>query len=131
MGPQVGQPTVGIDAEAKEIEDEEQRDAFYDHPSAHLCYAWEVDGQVTAVLHIGPAWTRRRRPSGHLPWRTNPMGKQRMIGGCLVLQEAPAQAWRYNKVVLCEIRVPLEAMEQTDTYVVWYIDPKGKPSRAR
>lgn len=24
------------------------------HPSAHLCYAWEVGGQVTAVLHTGP-----------------------------------------------------------------------------
>ena len=24
-----------------------------DHPTAHLCYAWEVDGQVTAVLHEG------------------------------------------------------------------------------
>ena len=23
------------------------------HPSAQLCYAWEVDGQVTAVLHTG------------------------------------------------------------------------------
>lgn len=22
-----------------------------DHPKSHLCYAWEVDGQVTAVLH--------------------------------------------------------------------------------
>ncbi len=25
-----------------------------DHPTVHLCYAWEVDGQVTAVLHEGP-----------------------------------------------------------------------------
>ncbi len=25
-----------------------------DHPTAHLCYAWEVDGEVTAVLHEGP-----------------------------------------------------------------------------
>ena len=24
------------------------------HPSATICYAWEVDGQVTAVLHTGP-----------------------------------------------------------------------------
>jgi len=24
------------------------------HPTASLCYAWEVDGQVTAVLHQGP-----------------------------------------------------------------------------
>ncbi len=58
LGPLVitsfGQPTAWIDAEAKEIEDEEQRDAFYDHPSAHLCYATGVDGQVTAVLHIRP-----------------------------------------------------------------------------
>ena len=28
--------------------------ALRDHPTAHLCYAWEVDGQVTAVLHTGP-----------------------------------------------------------------------------
>ncbi len=28
------------------------------HPTAHLCYAWEVDGRVTAVLHE-PPWTRR------------------------------------------------------------------------
>ena len=25
-----------------------------DHPTALKCYAWEVDGQVTAVLHTGP-----------------------------------------------------------------------------
>ena len=25
-----------------------------DHPSAYKCYAWEVDDQVTAVLHTGP-----------------------------------------------------------------------------
>ncbi len=24
------------------------------HPTALRCYAWEVDGTVTAVLHIGP-----------------------------------------------------------------------------
>ncbi len=24
------------------------------HPTASLCYAWEMDGQVTAVLHEGP-----------------------------------------------------------------------------
>ncbi len=24
------------------------------HPSTSKCYAWEVDGQVTAVLHTGP-----------------------------------------------------------------------------
>jgi hypothetical protein len=24
------------------------------HPTAHRCYAWEVDGRVTAVLHTGP-----------------------------------------------------------------------------
>ena len=24
------------------------------HPTAHTCYAWEVDGRVTAVLHTGP-----------------------------------------------------------------------------
>ena len=24
------------------------------HPTARLCYAWEVDGQVTAVLGEGP-----------------------------------------------------------------------------
>jgi hypothetical protein len=25
-----------------------------DHPSAHLCYAWEVEGEVIAVLGEGP-----------------------------------------------------------------------------
>ena len=25
-----------------------------DHPTAPKCYAWEVDGEVTAVLHEGP-----------------------------------------------------------------------------
>ena len=25
-----------------------------DHPTAPKCYAWEVDGRVTAVLHTGP-----------------------------------------------------------------------------
>ena len=25
-----------------------------DHPTAPRCYAWEVDGEVTAVLHEGP-----------------------------------------------------------------------------
>ena len=24
------------------------------HPTAHLCYAWEIDGRVTAVLHELP-----------------------------------------------------------------------------
>ena len=28
--------------------------ALLDHPSATRCYAWEVDGQVTTVLHTGP-----------------------------------------------------------------------------
>ncbi|MCP5059368.1 MAG: hypothetical protein GY937_21910 [bacterium] len=25
-----------------------------DHPTARKCYAWEVDGEVTAVLHEAP-----------------------------------------------------------------------------
>ena len=25
-----------------------------DHPTATQCYAWEADGEVTAVLHAGP-----------------------------------------------------------------------------
>jgi hypothetical protein len=25
-----------------------------DHPSAHLCYAWEADGQIFSVLREGP-----------------------------------------------------------------------------
>ncbi len=28
--------------------------ALKGHPTSHLCYAWEVDGQVTTVLHTGP-----------------------------------------------------------------------------
>ena len=27
---------------------------FLDHPTAPRCYAWEVDGRVTAVLHEPP-----------------------------------------------------------------------------
>lgn len=30
-----------------------------DHPSAHLCYAWELDGEVTAVLGEGPVGSAR------------------------------------------------------------------------
>ncbi len=59
------------------------------------------------------------------------MGKQRMIAGCLVLQEAPAHAWARYKVVLCEMPVSPEATEETETHVVWYIDPKDKPSDGR
>lgn len=28
--------------------------ALLDHPTAKTCYAWEVDGRVTAVLHEAP-----------------------------------------------------------------------------
>ena len=28
--------------------------ALQGHPSARWCYAWEVDGEVTAVLHATP-----------------------------------------------------------------------------
>ncbi len=59
------------------------------------------------------------------------MGKQRMIADCLVLQEAPARELLRSKVVLCEIPAPREATEGTDSYVVWYIDPKDKPSGGR
>ena len=27
---------------------------LHDHPTAPKCYAWSVDGRVTAVLHEGP-----------------------------------------------------------------------------
>ena len=27
---------------------------LHDHPTAHKCYAWSVEGRVTAVLHEGP-----------------------------------------------------------------------------
>ncbi len=59
------------------------------------------------------------------------MGKQRMIAGCLVLQEAPAREVARFKVVLCELPVSPEATEETDTYVVWYLDLKDKPFGAR
>ncbi len=59
------------------------------------------------------------------------MGKQRMIAGYLVLQEAPARELARFKVVLCEMPVSPEATEKTDTYVVWYIDPKDKPYGGR
>ncbi len=56
------------------------------------------------------------------------MGKQRAIAGCLVLQEALANERGRYKVVLCKMPVSIEATEQKDTYVVWYIDRKDKPS---
>ncbi len=59
------------------------------------------------------------------------MGKQRMIVGYLVLQEAPARELARFKVVLCEVPVSPEATEETDSYVVWYIDQKDKPSGGR
>ncbi len=59
------------------------------------------------------------------------MGKQRMIAGCLVLQEGRAHELARYKVVLCEIPAPPEATEGTDSYVVWYIDRKDKPSDGR
>ncbi len=59
------------------------------------------------------------------------MGKQRMIAGCLVLQEAAAKEPARYKVVLCELPASPEAKEGTDTYVVWYIDQKDKPSDGR
>ncbi len=59
------------------------------------------------------------------------MAKQRMIAGCLVLQEALANERGRYKVVLCEVTASPEATEGTDTYVVWYIDPKDKPSSGR
>ncbi len=62
------------------------------------------------------------------------MGEQRMIAGCLVLQEAPARKLARCKVVLCEMPLPPEPTEETpeptqetDSYVVWYIDRKDKP----
>ncbi len=54
-----------------------------------------------------------------------------MIGGCLVLKEAPAHELFRYKVVLCEMPVSPDDTEETDTYVVWYINRKDKPSRGR
>ena len=59
------------------------------------------------------------------------MGKQKMIAGCLVLEEAAAKEPARYKVVLCELPASPEAKEGTDTYVVWYIDSKAKPSDGR
>ena len=59
------------------------------------------------------------------------MGKQRMISGCLVLQEGRARELARFKVVLCEIPAPREATEGTDSYVVWYIDPNDQPYGGR
>ena len=59
------------------------------------------------------------------------MGKQKMIAGCLVLEEAAAKVPFRYKVVLCELPVSPEAKEGTHTYVVWYIDSKAKPSDGR
>ena len=58
------------------------------------------------------------------------MGKQRMIAGRLVLQEALANKRGRYKVVLCEMPLSPEPTKETDSYVVWYIDRKDKPSGA-
>ncbi len=66
------------------------------------------------------------------------MGEQRMIAGCLVLQEAPARELLRFKVVLCEMPLPPEPTEETpeptretDSYVVWYLDRIDKPLGAK
>ncbi len=66
------------------------------------------------------------------------MGKQKMIAGCLVLQEAPAREVARFKVVLCELPLSPEPTEETPeptqethSYVVWYLDTKDKPLGAR
>ena len=56
------------------------------------------------------------------------MGEPRMIGGCLVLQEAPAHKLDRHKVVLCELPAHHEANDGTHAYVVWYIDHNDRPS---
>ena len=58
------------------------------------------------------------------------MGKQKMIAGCLVLEEAAAKEPARYKVVLCELPASPEVKE-AHTYVVWYIDSKAKPSDGR
>ncbi len=66
------------------------------------------------------------------------MGEQRMIGGYLVLQEAPARELARFRVVLCEMPLPPDPTEETpeptqktDSYVVWYLDRKDKPLGAK
>ncbi len=66
------------------------------------------------------------------------MDEQRFIGGCLVLQEAPARRLSPCKVVLCEMPLPPEPTEETpeptrdtDSYAVWYLDYKDKPFGGR
>ena len=66
------------------------------------------------------------------------MDEPRTVAGCLVLKEAPAQEPARYKVVLCEIPLSPEPTEETpeptqktDSYVVWYIDQKDKPSGGR
>ncbi len=59
------------------------------------------------------------------------MVKQRTIAGYLVLQEEPARELARYKVVLCKMPISIEATEEKDTYVVWYIDPKDKPFDGR
>ena len=43
--------------------------ALEDHPKARRCYAWEVDGQVTAVLGVPPVDSARAAVRAAIPSR--------------------------------------------------------------
>ena len=64
--------------------------ALKDHPTAHFCYAWEVDGQVTTVLHAGPVDSPVAAVRASILAEESD-GEPRIISGCSVLKAAPAR----------------------------------------
>ena len=55
------------------------------------------------------------------------MGEPRKIAGCTVLKEANAKEYSRYKVVICQLP---DVKIGGPRYVVWYIDPKEKPTDA-
>ena len=39
-----------------------------EHPTATTCYAWDVDGEVTSVLHAGPVDSPVMAVQAAIPW---------------------------------------------------------------
>ena len=55
------------------------------------------------------------------------MGEPRKIAGCTVLKAANAREYSRYKVVICQLP---DVKIGEPRYVVWYIDPKEKPTDA-
>ena len=57
------------------------------------------------------------------------MAKQKLIGGCKVLEEGRSADRRFPSVVVCELPEPEGGFEEdANRYVVWYVDQQGTPN---